>query len=45
MEGLVRLSFLGGTREVGRNAILVESAGARLLLDYGVMLDEEPGFP
>jgi len=42
---LIRLSFLGGTREVGRNAILVESAGARLLLDYGVMLDEEPSFP
>jgi putative mRNA 3-end processing factor len=45
VEGLVRLSFLGGTREVGRNAVLLESDGARLLLDYGVMLDEEPGFP
>lgn len=42
---MVKLSFLGGTREVGRNAILLESAEARLLLDYGVMLDEEPGFP
>ncbi|KYH37082.1 MAG: beta-lactamase domain protein [Candidatus Bathyarchaeota archaeon B23] len=42
---MVRLSFLGGTREVGRNAVLIESVGARLLLDYGVMLDDEPGFP
>ncbi|RLI07476.1 hypothetical protein DRO32_03835, partial [Candidatus Bathyarchaeota archaeon] len=41
----LRLRFLGGTGEVGRSAILVEAGGARVLLDYGVMLDDEPGFP
>ncbi|RLI12190.1 MBL fold metallo-hydrolase [Candidatus Bathyarchaeota archaeon] len=41
----VKIRFLGGTGEVGRSAILVEAGGAKLLLDYGVMLDDEPGFP
>jgi len=41
----MRIRFLGGTGEVGRSAILVEGGGARVLLDYGVMLDDEPGFP
>ena len=36
---------MGGTHEVGRNAILVESEQARLLLDYGVKLNEIPEFP
>ncbi|MEM2893262.1 MAG: MBL fold metallo-hydrolase [Candidatus Bathyarchaeia archaeon] len=42
---MVRLHFLGGTREVGRNAILLESDRARLLLDYGVKLNDAPEFP
>ena len=41
----LKLRFLGGTGEVGRSAILVEANGAKVLLDYGVMLNDEPGFP
>ncbi|HDJ25884.1 MAG TPA: MBL fold metallo-hydrolase [Candidatus Bathyarchaeota archaeon] len=41
----MRIRFLGGTGEVGRSAVLVEGGGAKVLLDYGVMLDDEPGFP
>jgi len=42
---MVKLRFMGGTHEVGRSAILVESKGARLLLDYGVKIGKEPEFP
>ena len=42
---MVKLRFMGGTHEVGRNAILVESDEAHLLLDYGVKIGEEPQFP
>lgn len=42
---MVILTFLGGTREVGRSAILLESSQSKVLLDYGVMLNDEPGFP
>ncbi len=41
----MKLKFLGGIREVGRSAILVKSDAANVLLDYGVMIDHEPGFP
>ena len=41
----LKLRFLGGTGEVGRSAILVEAGRASILLDYGVMLNDEPGFP
>jgi len=41
----VKIRFLGGTGEVGRSAVLVEADTARILLDYGVMLNHEPGFP
>ena len=41
----MRIRFLGGTGEVGRSAVLIEGGGAKVLLDYGVMLDDEPGFP
>ncbi|MEM2045382.1 MAG: MBL fold metallo-hydrolase [Candidatus Bathyarchaeia archaeon] len=41
----VQIKFLGGTREVGRVAILVGTEKTRVLLDYGVMLNHEPGFP
>ena len=40
-----RLKFLGGTREIGRSAIALKSGGAQVLLDYGVMMNHEPGFP
>jgi putative mRNA 3-end processing factor len=36
---------MGGTHEVGRNAILVESNRASLLLDYGVKISDAPNFP
>ena len=42
---MVKLRFMGGTHEVGRNAILVESNRASLLLDYGVKINDAPNFP
>ena len=39
------IRFLGGTQEVGRSAIAVKSGETQILLDYGVMIDHEPGFP
>ena len=41
----VQLKFLGGTREVGRSAISLRTSTTQILLDYGVMLGREPGFP
>jgi putative mRNA 3-end processing factor len=41
----LQLKFLGGAREVGRIGIAVKSEKTQVLLDYGVMLDDEPGFP
>ena len=42
---LLKVQFLGATREVGRAAIAVMTEKTKLLLDYGVMADHEPGFP
>ncbi len=42
---LLQIKFLGGTREVGRNAVAVKTEKTQVLLDYGVMLNHEPGFP
>ncbi len=41
----LQIKFLGGTREVGRIAIAVKTQKAQVLMDYGVMLNHEPGFP
>jgi len=41
----VLLKVLGAAGEVGRSAVLLESDGTRLLLDYGVKLAHEPEFP
>jgi len=41
----LHIKFLGGAREVGRIGIAVKSEKSQVLLDYGVMLDREPGFP
>jgi len=38
----MRLSFLGGTREVGRSAILVDTDSEKILLDYGLKLNATP---
>jgi len=40
-----QIRFLGGTQEVGRIAIAVKTEKTQVLLDYGVMLNHEPGFP
>ncbi len=37
--------ILGSAREVGRSAILLKSSGANLLLDFGVLMQREIGFP
>ena len=41
----MQIGFLGGAREVGRIGITVKSEKTKVVLDYGVMLDREPGFP
>jgi putative mRNA 3-end processing factor len=41
----LQVGFLGGAREVGRIGITVKSEKTQVVLDYGVMLDNEPGFP
>lgn len=41
---LVRLTFCGAAREVGRSAILLET-GKRLMLDYGVKLGSRSEYP
>ncbi|MEM3623500.1 MAG: MBL fold metallo-hydrolase [Candidatus Bathyarchaeia archaeon] len=41
----LKIGFLGGTQEVGRIAITVKTEKTQVLLDYGVMLNHEPGFP
>jgi len=43
--GQLEVGFLGGTQEVGRIAITVKTEKTQVLLDYGAMLDHEPGFP
>jgi len=41
----LKIRFLGGCEEVGRSAIAVECQDRSILLDYGVMMDHEVGFP
>ena len=41
----LQIRFLGSAREVGRSAIGVKTQNIQLLLDYGVMVNHEPGFP
>jgi putative mRNA 3-end processing factor len=41
----LQVGFLGGAREVGRLGISIKSEKAQSIVDYGVMLDNEPGFP
>lgn len=38
----MRLSFLGGTREVGRSAILVDTDTEKILMDYGLKINVKP---
>jgi putative mRNA 3-end processing factor len=39
---VIRLSFLGGTREVGRSATLVDTGTEKILLDYGIKINVKP---
>ena len=41
----LQVKFLGGAQEVGRIAVAVKTAKTQVLLDCGVMLNHEPGFP
>jgi len=40
----MKITFLGGTREVGRSAFLLEN-DKRVLLDYGIKLNERTEYP
>ncbi|MHA1194939.1 MAG: MBL fold metallo-hydrolase [Promethearchaeota archaeon] len=43
---MVKISFLGACREVGRSAILLESSkGNKILLDYGIRFNKEDRLP
>lgn len=39
---MIRLSFLGGTREVGRSATLVDTETDKILIDYGIKISVKP---
>jgi putative mRNA 3-end processing factor len=41
----MQLQFLGACQEVGRSAIAVKNTRSQILMDYGVMIDNEVGFP
>ncbi|NWF86360.1 MBL fold metallo-hydrolase [Candidatus Bathyarchaeota archaeon] len=44
MNGL-QVKFLGGAQEVGRISVAIKTEKTQVLLDCGVMLNHEPGFP
>lgn len=41
----MQLRFLGACQEVGRSAIAVKNANSQILMDYGVMINHDVGFP
>lgn len=41
----MEVRVLGSAREVGRSAILIKGSDANLLLDFGVLMQREIGFP
>jgi len=41
----LKIRFLGGCGEVGRSAISVQCGEKSILMDYGVMMDHDVGFP
>lgn len=45
IKNLMKIKFLGGAREVGRSGITVKGGRTQVLIDYGVMIGREPGFP
>ena len=42
---MIKIKLLGGAREIGRSAVAVMYQGTCVLLDYGVLVNEKPGFP
>ena len=43
---MVKISFLGSCREVGRSAVLIESkSGEKCILDYGIGFHNEERMP
>ncbi len=42
---MMNIRFLGACQEVGRSGVAVKTNGKHILLDYGVVLDHEIGFP
>ncbi|MCS7094027.1 MAG: beta-CASP ribonuclease aCPSF1 [Candidatus Aenigmarchaeota archaeon] len=44
-KGRVRLTFLGGAREVGRSCLLVETLNSKILIDAGIISGSLNGFP
>ena len=41
----MQLRFLGACQEVGRSAVTAKTARSQILMDYGVMINHEVGFP
>jgi len=41
----MQLRFLGACREVGRSAVVVKNSRSQILMDYGVMINHDVGFP
>lgn len=41
----MQLRFLGACQEVGRSAVAVRNTRSQILMDYGVMINHEVGFP
>ncbi len=41
----IQLKCLGATQEIGRSAFFVGTKRTKLLLDYGTLMSDEPGFP
>ena len=41
----MQLRFLGACQEVGRSAFAVKSERSQILMDYGVMINHDVGFP
>jgi len=44
-RGRIRLTFLGGAREVGRSCLLVETLKSKILVDAGIISGTLNGFP
>lgn len=41
----MQLRFLGACQEVGRSAVAVKGTRSQILMDYGVMINHDMGFP